>query len=268
MSFIKSAYSFALDILFPIKCIGCKIEFEDKEPRDRWICESCLAKIPLRKMQACPVCEEFSEEGKTHYRCRNKTSLDGLWVASEYKYQIISDAIHKLKFNFAKDVSFPLSKIVIKSVMDSVEFSDFHDILLSKFSKEEEEKLYLDEEKNKKPETIIIPVPLHKKRLNWRGFNQAFLLSKYVANQFGLDLREDLIKRARNTKPQTKIRSLRDRKENIINAFYCPQDKCLVGKNVVIIDDVCTTLATMNECAKVAQKAGAENIWGLVVARR
>ncbi len=256
-----------LDLLFPIQCLDCGKEFEDLEPKERWICEECLEKIETRKEQVCPVCEKVSEGGETHHRCKKETSLDGLWVAVEYK--IASNAIHKFKFDFVKDISFPLSEIIAKSVLEVREFGDFHDLLLANFSQESgEEEIYTEKKKNKKAETVIVPVPLHRKRYNWRGFNQALLLSKYIASKFKLPVYENLIIRKRNTKPQTKIKSMKERRKNIKGAFFCPQTNLVKDKNVIIIDDVCTTLATLNECAIELKKAGAKEVWGLAVARR
>jgi ComF family protein len=273
MKILLKAKNFILDILFPIQCLGCGIELENLDPKERWICSECLEKIKTRKDQVCPVCEQFSEGGMTHYRCKKETALDGLWVATEYKYEVVSEAIHKFKFNFVKDISFPLSEILIKSILETEEYGDFQDLVLANFSQEsEEEGIYIEEEKNKKAETIIIPVPLHKKRYNWRGFNQAFLLSEYVADKFNLDICDNSLFRKRNTKPQTKIKSMEKRKENIKGAFFilkCSDSENLIkNKNIVIVDDVCTTSTTLGECAKELKKVGAKNVWGLVVARK
>ena len=264
---LRKFKNFILDILFPIQCLECGREFENLEPKERWICKECLKKIEIRKEQVCPVCEKSSEGGETHRRCRKKTSLDGLWVAAEYK--AISNAIHKFKFNFIKDISFPLSEIMKKSVLEVQELGDFHSLLLSNFSQESgEEEIYTEKVKNKKTETVIVPVPLHKRRYNWRGFNQALLLSKYIASRFDLLINENLIIRGKNTRPQTKIKSMEERKKNIKGAFFCPRNDLVKNKNIILIDDVCTTLATLNECAIELKKAGAKKIWGLVVARR
>lgn len=271
MQFVEPIFSikdFLLDLLFPIKCLGCEREFENLKPKERWICPECLVKIETRKEQVCPVCEELNDGGKTHHKCRSKTSLDGLWVATEYDYKIVSEAIHKLKFNFVKDISFPLSKIIEKSILGVDEFGDFQDIVLTNQCKESEEEVYTEKDKNKKTEAIIVPVPLHKKRQNWRGFNQAFLLSFCVAEKFGLAICDDFLFRTKNTKPQTKIKSVEERKENIKDAFSCLNKSFAERKNIILADDVCTTLATLDECAKELKKAGAENVWGLVVARR
>jgi len=142
-------------------------------------------------------------------------------------------------------------------------------LILSELSQESgEEEIYEDKNKNEKIETIIMPVPLHKKRYNWRGFNQALLLSEYIASEFHLRINEDLLIRRKNTKPQTKIKSMIKRRENIKGAFFIAENDFLNNKNVIIVDDVCTTSATLNECAKELKNAGVKNVWGLVMARR
>ena len=107
-------------MLFPIKCFGCGEEFENLKSKERWICDQCFDKIQIKKQQVCPVCEKLSESGKTHRNCQENTFLSGIWVASEYSDNVINEAIHKLKFNFIKDISFPLSEIMIKSIMSFV----------------------------------------------------------------------------------------------------------------------------------------------------
>jgi ComF family protein len=269
MSLAYFAKNFVLDILFPIQCLGCGIEFEKLEPEKRWICKSCLDEIETIKDQVCPVCEKLSDGGKTHHSCQKETSLNGLWVATKYDYKIVREAIRKLKFNFIKDISFPLSEIIAKSVLEVGEFGDFHDLLMVNFSQENgEEKIYVEKEKNKKAETVLVPVPLHKRRYNWRGFNQSFLLSKYIAQKFNLTVSERAVVRKRNTAPQAKVKFMEERKKNVEGAFHFQDKKLVENKNIIVVDDVCTTLSTLNECAKELKKAGAKNVWGLVVARR
>lgn len=268
MKNLQKVKNFILDILFPIKCLGCDRELEDLDPKEKWICGECFAKIEIKKEQVCPACEEPSENGRTHHRCQKEISLGGLWVATEFDYKIIKEAIYKFKFNFVRDIHFPLAEIIAKSILQVNEFGDFHDLILANFSRESEEEIYADKNKNKKTETIVVPVPLHKRRYDWRGFNQAFLLSQNIAVRFNLPICEKAIIRKINTKPQTKIKSMADRRQNIKGAFSCLNNNPVKNRNIIIVDDVCTTAATLNECAIELKKAGAKNVWGLVIARR
>ena len=94
------------------------------------------------------------------------------------------------------------------------------------------------------------------------------MLSKNIAERFNLPVCEKAIIRKRNTKPQTKIKLMEDRKKNIKGAFLCPDYDLINNKNIVVVDDVCTTSATLNECAIELKKAGAKSVWGLVITRR
>lgn len=263
----SKAREYFLDMIFPIHCLKCGKNCEDLLAKERWICPDCLSSINVRKEQVCPVCEKESDGGKTHFACRDKTFLDGLWACAYYD-NLIEKAVHDFKFNFVRDLSYPLSQIMIKSILETPEFGDFQDLVLVNFSKDEEEGIYSDEEKNKKPETILLPVPLHRKRYNWRGFNQSLLLAKNISERFSLPLQENVLFRVKNTKPQSKTRSEEERRKNINSAFLCPDESFVKNKNFILVDDVCTTSATLNECVKELKRNGAKNVWGLVVARR
>ena len=113
-------------------------------------------------------------------------------------------------------------------------------------------------------EVTLLPIPLHKKRKAWRGFNQAELLAEILAENFNVDLRGDLLKRIKNTKPQVGLKSLK-RAENISGAFQVMGEAR--GQTFLLLDDVITTGSTMNECAHVLKQAGADKVYGLAVAR-
>jgi ComF family protein len=111
----------------------------------------------------------------------------------------------------------------------------------------------------------LVPVPLHTVRLIRRGFNQALLLSRGLHREKGIPLEFENLKRRRYEKPQ----SLGDREERlkqIRGAFAVKHPKVFEEKNVLLIDDVFTTGATLNECAKVLQKSGAK-VYALTLAR-
>jgi len=123
----------------------------------------------------------------------------------------------------------------------------------------------------------VIPIPLHKQRLRFRGFNQAELLAKEVAEHFSIPLETNVLERTRAVLAQAKIKNHKDRKENIKNIFKINSEfikKCVKeGKNllknkiIILVDDVATTNATLSEAAKVLKEAGAKEVWGLVVAK-
>ncbi len=263
-----SVTGYLLDLLFPIHCLSCGKNQEDFPAEERWICPDCLSKIMPREDQICPHCKEASEGGRTHGACRSKCHLDGLWAGAYYD-ELLEKAIHDLKFKFIKDIAYPLSQLMTRSITETPEYGDFQDMIFVNLSnKEEEEDLYTDEKKNIKPETVIVPVPLHKKRERERGFNQSMLLAERVGKRFALPVRQDILMRVKNTKPQSKTMGQEERWKNLESAFSCVMPEEITGKNVVIVDDICTTSATLEECAKELKRRGARSVWGLVAGRK
>lgn len=114
---------------------------------------------------------------------------------------------------------------------------------------------------------FLIPVPLHRRRSNSRGFNQSLLLAQELSKKWSLPI-ADILQRHRYTKPQVELNGL-ERLTNVTDAFSMknPEEKLDPSATYTIIDDVCTTGSTINECAKALKKHGAEKIFGVVVAK-
>ena len=115
------------------------------------------------------------------------------------------------------------------------------------------------------PAEVIVPVPLHPSRVKERGYNQALLLTQELAKGTGLPLWGDSLVRARPTPPQIGLNAIQ-RRENVRDAFLST-DQRLAGKRVLLIDDVCTSGATLEACSIALHKMGVESVWGLVLAR-
>lgn len=230
-----------LDILFPLQCIGCG-------KKKSWICDLCLHHIPLRLEQHCPACLRHTTPfGQVCFACQDsaKPALDGLFIASYYRDTLLPRAIHTYKYRFIKDLSIPLGSLLLHALSKT-------DLPL--------------------PDTLI-PVPLHSRRLRFRGFNQAELLARILSSQLtpGLEipLLTDTLLRIRSTKPQMKTESREERLTNLKNAFRVATGKRapLEGKSLWLIDDVATTGTTLEECALVLKQAGAKSVFGIVLAR-
>jgi len=115
--------------------------------------------------------------------------------------------------------------------------------------------------------SILIPVPLHSRRQRWRGFNQAELLGKILAEKFNWQVRTDILVRHKHTKPQVDLKG-KERKNNIRGAFkITPKAKIKNLKKVWLFDDVWTTGSTLRECGQVLKRAGVRKVWGLTLAR-
>ncbi len=113
---------------------------------------------------------------------------------------------------------------------------------------------------------VIVPVPLHRRRLIKRKYNQSGLLAAYLARKAKKKYLPNTLRRIVNTKSQGHD-DAEQRKKNVKGAFYVKNPQTLEGKRVVLVDDVYTTGATLNECAKVLYKAGARNVDCLTLAR-
>jgi ComF family protein len=113
---------------------------------------------------------------------------------------------------------------------------------------------------------LILPVPLHIRRLRWRGFNQSLLLAKTCFPVWKEKIHPDLLQRHRATIPQTQLDGA-DRRSNLEGAFSVRKPLAVQGKSVLLVDDVFTTGSTLHECAKVLRDAGAAEIAAFTVAR-
>jgi ComF family protein len=113
---------------------------------------------------------------------------------------------------------------------------------------------------------VVVPIPLHRRRLWWRGFNQAALLAAEVAHRIGLPLDAASVVRSRFTPPQT-ARDHDDRRRNVARAFSVRRPASIRGRRVLLVDDVMTTGATADECARVMLAAGALSVDVFTLAR-
>jgi ComF family protein len=113
---------------------------------------------------------------------------------------------------------------------------------------------------------LILAVPLHSRRLRQRGFNQSMLLARRLSQRHSIPLDFASLHRTRHTQPQTHL-SGSERQKNIRGAFQVRRPGVISGKHILLIDDVFTTGATVQECSKVLLEAGAKRVDVLTLAR-
>jgi ComF family protein len=117
-------------------------------------------------------------------------------------------------------------------------------------------------------------VPLHPKRLRWRGFNQSLLLAKHISNELSPQMEIeilDILERKYHSIPQMRVKNYQERMENVKNIFDLRSSfnpDLIKNKNILLIDDIATTGATLGECAKILKSAGAKKVFAAVVARQ
>lgn len=228
-----------IDLIFPKTCLVCSQE-------GSYLCESCLEKLPLVSYFYCFVCHKISVLGRTCESCQKKTGLSGIIYAADYKNQIINQAIKLLKYKSVKDLASPLAQLLIKIIKNSHFLSNNFSADSSSF--------------------IIIPIPLHRKKFLWRGFNQSELLAEKLAKEFELELKTDVLFKIKNTRSQTDLKE-KERHLNIKDTFGVKNKNMIKEKIIFLIDDVMTTGSTLNEAAKTLKKAGAQAVWGITLAR-
>ncbi|OGI25209.1 MAG: hypothetical protein A3J76_03435 [Candidatus Moranbacteria bacterium RBG_13_45_13] len=231
-----------LDVLFPITCLNCQKD-------GFWLCEECKKNIAIQDFQLCPKCEkENTPSGFLCLACRldRDFCLNALISATTYDAPSLKKLIYNFKYRFASSLSDILAQIILKALLS-------HNIPLP---------------------ALIIPVPLHPKRLRWRGFNQAELLAENISRNISPLLEIpvlDILTRKKYNKPQVEIRSYRERQKNVSGLFALKPglDSHLVkGKKILLVDDIATTGATLHECAKVLKAAGAKKVFAAVIARQ
>jgi len=115
------------------------------------------------------------------------------------------------------------------------------------------------------PVDTLVPVPLHTSRLRERGYNQATLLAGEIGAVTGLPVASETLLRVRSTRPQVGL-TAPERRKNVEGAFQCSASS-LKGGSFLLLDDVCTTGATLEACSIALRSAGAERVWGLTLAR-
>jgi len=223
-----------VDWLFPRFCLSCgKI--------GTYLCDNCRFLVRPLVFQICPICQQPSFNGKTHKHCYQKESLNGLISIFPYR-GIIKKAIIKLKYRFVTDLADDLISLIKVNLNLRLLPQGF----------------------------VLIPVPLHPHRFNWRGFNQSALLAQKISERIGCGIDNDLLKRIKNTLPQVALKG-DQRQINLESSFTVNKhhlnSKKIFKKPLVLIDDVWTTGATLKTAAKVLKESGFKNVWGLTICR-
>jgi ComF family protein len=236
--------SAVLDIIFPPVCLSCRAHFDTHGEKESHICTRCQRQVMLHTNPFY-----ITNPGFLLYACAPYSNLTVRKLIYTLKYQGIETAID------------PIKKFIIEPYVRSI---------MSEGS------ISIGTE-SKNP-TVIVPIPLHKKKLRKRGFNQAELIAhtlkttlrKYMV--IGLPYIEviNLLTRARNTESQTDQKSNKERAENAKGCFKLQTGELtsnISHHQILLVDDVSTSGATLTEAARTIQKAGYKNIAGFTLAK-
>jgi competence protein ComFC len=239
----KSILKIIADFSFPKHCLNCG-------KNGRYICKRCLnTRLQIRYIHKCHVCGGETRLGLVHSECKANTYLDGVVYVTLYN-SFAKQLIHEAKYNLYFDILNDIGSIMFEY---SKQYKFFKD-------------------------GIFVPIPLHRHKKNWRGFNQSGILSKVIALKYK-SKSMGLITRVAKTKTQVGMTQVQ-RESNVKNKFsmdmaklakYASENKDsnveLDLKGIILIDDVFTTGTTLNECAKVLKEYGFKRVYGFTFAK-
>jgi ComF family protein len=241
---LKDLAKIAVDLLFPPRCVAC-------QGLGAWLCEDCLDDIEVILPPVCTHCglpldgrvpprgRQPQRAAFVCSRCRtDPPRLDGLWAYAVHSGPL-REAVRHFKYRDVRVLAAPLGRLMAQgwAVLPPAEVI---------------------------PDAIV-PVPLHASRERERGYNQAALLAHELSSRVRLPVVEDVLVRARETVPQVGLDAT-ERRANVLHAFQCSTTG-LAGGRVLLVDDVCTSGATLEAASDALREGGVSSVWAYTLAR-
>jgi ComF family protein len=237
---LKAFLSATLDFVFPPHCHVCREFIPDAG--ELHICTACRERISTIKTPLCLICGiPFIGAGADHVCgscCRVIPGFDSARAALGYEGPG-KELIHAFKYRNKTHLRRPLGILMIQELSEYI-CTGSHD--------------------------LVMPVPLHRKKLASRGFNQALLLGEIISRRCSVPLDRHNLRRIRWTEPQVNLTSA-DRRTNVKGAFSVHEPSQIIGCRVLLVDDVLTTGSTVEECARILKAAGASGVKVITAAR-
>ncbi len=227
-----------LNLVYPLRCLVCD---EPLEAADEYrLCKRCVDEIRPNPKPWCPRC------GRSVWRvdllcpeCR-RTRYNFERTYSGYLYDgVLKECIHLFKYEGAQVLSRVLSVLMVRFIRSNPQIIDGID--------------------------AVLPVPLHRKRLRQREYNQSAMLASSVSKEFKLPFLDAVVKQ-RSTLPQNALNK-EQRRHNVQGAFVARQGQAAAGRTILIVDDVFTTGSTIDECSRALLDAGAYRVRAVTLAR-
>jgi ComF family protein len=232
--------------LYPAQCRHCG---ENLDPADgHYICSSCWDQVKYIDMPYCEKCGHPLDPASTLPEkvffcadCPDEASFGKARSIAYYYDSATGEAIRLLKDNGKTIMAGKLADMMAKGVHDLLDVNDYD---------------------------CIVPVPIHKKKLRKRGYNQMDLIGRKMSAKLGIPIDAQSLIKSVHTLPQRGLERRAERIENIKGSFSIIDPSKIAGKRVLLIDDVMTTGSTANECARVLMKEGkASNVDVLTLTR-
>jgi ComF family protein len=232
----------ALRAVLPVDCLSCRQPLQ-KDPTS-YLCHACWNLIRPISGPRCSLCDQpfvsrAADSWTPAHRCqqclKRPRAYDRAWTLYPY-IPPLQDAICALKYRNVFGLAAPLAALAIRALPDRLDAD------------------------------VIVPVPLHPSRLRAREFNQSLLLADRVGQHLKRPVSTTDLVRPLATEPQTSL-TRSERLRNLRRAFSVRSVEVFAGRRVLLIDDVFTTGATLNECAKALRAAGSASVSALTLAR-
>lgn len=220
-----------LDTLFPPRCVGCG-------SGNTFLCGACIQRLIPAEGPRCPRCWQLARGPEGCRRCAERLLLLET-LRSGFVYEgVARQCVLALKFRGLSTIAEPMAALLAERARGWPLVAD-----------------------------LVVPVPLHRWRQAARGYNQATLLARGVAAGLGLPLRPGLLTRRRRTPPQARQQRVEDRRRHLEGAFATPHPEEVRGLQVLLVDDVATSGATLDSCAGALLAAGAAAVSAVTFAR-
>jgi len=224
------------ELIYPPFCALCDTSLDHGS--EAILCDDCQSTTPILEKDLCLICSKpLQDKNKERcLDCRKRVHFfeegKALWV---YEDQV-KEALKAFKYHNRREVGVLFAKAMARHYNEYIEWS-------------------VD---------MVVPVPLHPKKLRKRGFSQTALLGKTFCRETDCIMNQSALTRVIHTEPQEGLTD-KDRIRNVIEAFEA-DEACVKGKSILLIDDVYTTGATLDGCGKALVDAGATNIYFMTVA--
>lgn len=231
-----------INLIYPLSCQVCSRELDPQSQRP--LCQSCWEGIQMNLPPYCPHCGKSlpASSQKLTRLCEDcqhtNYHFTRAWAACVYE-GTLRECIHLLKYSKKLCLARPLSQLMVDF---AASFLDTNGI------------------------DYIVPVPLHTVKMREREFNQAYLLSRPIADRFGIPISVNNLQRIRLTPPQVDL-ARKDRLNSPKGTFKLRKPEQFYKKSVLLIDDVFTTGSTVNECSRLLAEAEAKEVNVLTLAR-